>query len=328
MHLFIKLAACGINVFGHRAAAGGLLHRPPLPSGFVSVFVMQFVAQQGARPVRARQPKLDEGLADVEISVFVEGVDVLHRCGESAGAEGVVRAGVVVVAAELLEAGARETLVRLAQIKRNFVVIGQCVALDNHVHAVGALLFDAELGHATAEAAPHPLMFLKLARIAADRHVTHGGRERELRLLLRVERVRVRVFPRRALINPGAEQGDLVARERVALALGRHFHLGHQPRHVMNERTSGAVAGQDVPSFAAATQRRLARGEREAALGFFRAVAAQARGFKDRLDVAHEIYGAGGGGRQLGRVNLGSGDSRGEKEHPKSKVPDPRSWAS
>ena len=67
----------------------------------------------------------------------------------------------------------------------------------------------------------------------------------------------------------------------------------------MNERALHAVAGNNVRAVVAPFERRCVAGEAEMALGFFRAVTAEAGRFEDGLDVAGEIYLCLGGWRKF-----------------------------
>ena len=50
--------------------------------------------------------------------------------------------------------------------------------------------------------------------------------------------------PDRALVDPRAQQADLLRRQRIAL--GRHLHVGIEPRDEMDQRALRAFAGHDV----------------------------------------------------------------------------------
>src|SRR5689334_18351495 len=50
------------------------------------------------------------------------------------------------------------------------------------------------------------------------------------------------VRPHDPLINPGAEQADLVGGERLAFAIRRHFGIGHEPRGEMDYPAFGTFA--------------------------------------------------------------------------------------
>src|SRR5581483_3476498 len=112
-------------------------------------------------------------------------------------------------------------------------------------------------------------------------------------------------FPDYALVNPRAQQANLFRPELVALAERRHFHVLHQVGDILNERTFGAVARDDVRALVPTLQCIRAVVEPEVALGLLGAVAPQTRGVQNRLYITGKINLVGGRGRQLGFINGG-----------------------
>jgi hypothetical protein len=93
-----------------------------------------------------------------------------------------------------------------------------------------------------------------------------------------------------SLVNPRPQQADLVRRELVSFADGRHLHVLDGIGGIVDEEALGAVAGNDVICiFAAAGQRRSTVVESEMTFWFFRPVAAEAGVLENRLDVPGEI---------------------------------------
>jgi hypothetical protein len=87
---------------------------------------------------------------------------------------------------------------------------------------------------------------------------------------------------------------------------------------IVDERALGAVAGKNVHSIITAFEGVRAVVKTESVFRFFRAVAAEAGGIQNGLDIAGEINGDGSGGRQFGFIHLGGGGARAEQEKPKA----------
>ena len=104
--------------------------------------------------------------------------------------------------------------------------------------------------------------------------------------------------PVRPLINPRAQQANLITGERIALL--RHLHLWHQPGHEMDERTLGTLAGPDGGGVIVST---LESGhfvvQAKPSLVLVRPVTFNALRLEERLDVFLELHWAVCGGRQL-----------------------------
>jgi hypothetical protein len=125
-----------------------------------------------------------------------------------------------------------------------------------------------------------------------------------------------------ALIDPGAEQRDLFLGERrivFAHIDGRHFHIKHEVGDVVDDGAFGAFAGDDGGFIAiAAFDERLAGGNDEAAFGAVAAVAFEAGGLDDFLDMLVEgNAGLAGWGGKFGNVRYfvsGVGGDDGSEE--------------
>src|SRR5436190_18666358 len=124
-------------------------------------------------------------------------------------------------------------------------------------------------------------MLAKLMLVAAHRGPADSGSQHD------IEEIRGSgVVPCRALVNPGAQQSNLIGVERVALSLGGHFQIRHQSGDVMDERAFAAVTGEDVHAIFAAFEGCVAVIEAESSFGFFRSVASNTGSLKNRFDVA------------------------------------------
>src|SRR5262245_54228955 len=99
--------------------------------------------------------------------------------------------------------------------------------------------------------------------------------------------------PLSALIDPGAEQRDLVCCQRgesLPHGPGRHFRLGHLTGHVVDQRALLAVPGNNgrLPG-CAALQDGVPAIDAETAPRLFTAVTGDARALQERLDLLREI---------------------------------------
>ena len=173
---------------------------------------------------------------------------------------------------------------------------------------------------------PHPRRGLHLRQRRADRclvgPVIPAALEHGLRDLLglgRLRRFRAGVGVderhagriRRAGIDPGAQQPDLLRRQLDALLLRRHRDVLDEARYQLDQRALLAVPRQDdLVVLLAALQEPVARVEAEAALLPLLAVTADAGRLEERLDVLVEVVGR-RGGRQLADVG---GVEAGERE--------------
>lgn len=79
----------------------------------------------------------------------------------------------------------------------------------------------------------------------------------------------------------------------------------------MDERAFGAITGEDVHAVIAAFERSRAAVEAKTTLGLYRAVAANARGIKDRFYVASEIDFIRCRRWKLSFINLGRAEKEG-----------------
>src|SRR6266478_575697 len=111
-----------------------------------------------------------------------------------------------------------------------------------------------------------------------------------------------RGIPGYALVDPRAQERDLLSGERVPFARWRHFHILFQTGDVINQRAFGAIARNDVHAVLAALERGRAIVEPESAFGFLRAVAPEAGSIEDGLDVSGEINCLLSRGRKFGFV--------------------------
>ena len=105
-----------------------------------------------------------------------------------------------------------------------------------------------------------------------------------------------------ALVDPGAERGDLVfgeGGEILAHVDGRHFHIEHEIGGEVDDGALGAFAGDDGGFAAiAAFDEGFAGGDRVAAFGAVAAMALEAGGFDDLFDMLVEGDPGFGGGRR------------------------------
>src|ERR1019366_3657403 len=85
-----------------------------------------------------------------------------------------------------------------------------------------------------------------------------------------------------------------------------HFGIEDDTGHKMNERTFGAVVGDNVHLVLAAFQGVLPGGQGKLPFGPFAGMAFEAGTFQDRLNIADKINGARRWLGQAGRVNDGS----------------------
>lgn len=127
-------------------------------------------------------------------------------------------------------------------------------------------------------------VFAEFAFITGNCEQLKGGADRESDL------IGFAGVPRQALIDPGAEKRDFMGSEWFVFRSGRrHLHVFDEARDIIDERTAGAVAGNDRRAVLAALESCGAIVEAKAAFGAFGAVAAEATGVEDRANVAGEI---------------------------------------
>ena len=95
----------------------------------------------------------------------------------------------------------------------------------------------------------------------------------------------------------------------------------------MNERTFGALAGQNVHAFLAAFKRGFAIVQTEFTFRILRAVATQATGFQNRFDIARENNVRHGRRRQFGNIHFVGKNARtkNKNEQPQTHLPKLRS---
>ena len=149
-----------------------------------------------------------------------------------------------------------------------------------------------------------PPVLTKLLLVAVNANPLHGRRNAEDRFAFRRRGFR---RPMSALVDPGAQQADLFRRQRLTLARGRHLHVLHQPRDVVDQFAFRAVAGNDVVLVVLAPfERRLAIVEPEMRLGFFRSVATETTLLEEGFHVAVELHLRRRGCGQLADIRFGS----------------------
>src|SRR5262249_33883112 len=122
-----------------------------------------------------------------------------------------------------------------------------------------------------------------------------------------------RAGPPGPLIDPGAEQADLLGRERLARPFGRHLVVLVEAGGITDQAALGALARHDRRPAVTPGHRAIFDVQRQAALLFLRAVAAIAVPRQDRRDVAGIVdRPAGRGGERRSRRRLiGSGHAGG-----------------
>jgi hypothetical protein len=120
--------------------------------------------------------------------------------------------------------------------------------------------------------------------------------------------------PNRTLIDPCAQNTDLLSGERVAFATGRHLHVFFEAGDETYERTVGTLARHDGWLTIGTTREGDSfHVETEVAFLFFRAVAFEAPLRENRLDVALEIDSAVDRQLQLRSICRPSTDGRKER---------------
>ena len=147
------------------------------------------------------------------------------------------------VAPPLLNAGANEARVCLFEREPEFrvVLLEQCVTRGGKLFVRADLFFQGEVFDAALPAFFHAFEFAEFFRVAADADPADDGRDAEDGLLRRTCSA-----PAHTLINPRAQQADLLRGERLALAGRRHLHVLDEASDVVNEAALRAVAGDDV----------------------------------------------------------------------------------
>ena len=94
----------------------------------------------------------------------------------------------------------------------------------------------------------------------------------------------------------------------------------------MNERTFGAIAGNDINAIIAAFEGGLTIIETEMALGSLRSMAAEAGFLEDRFDIGLERYSSLGRGRQLAGIKGGSGEQGRGAERSEQNLGEKLNW--
>ena len=203
---------------------------------------------------------------------------------------------VVVIPPPLLVAAADKAQLVFLQRQLHAIILlpRQRAAFEAQPRVAAQFLFERKFLHATGHAFAQPLLLAEGTTISAHAHRANRRHGRE------TKRGRVgRRRPRRALLDPRAQQSHLLACQRLALAHRRHLEVGHQPRDVAQQRTLRTAPRHDGHAVLTAAQRRRAGVEAEAALRSLAPVATHARLREDRLDVARELDRGRRCGRQL-----------------------------
>ena len=217
------------------------LHITPIQSGFRSVPVLVFVTQCNRRPVWQRQPEVNPGPALVEKQV---GTD--HELGRRDG--GIERAAILRVFAPMLESGINVANVRLCQIEFQFEVLvgGKVMSLGGKFFVGADGFVEGKRFDTPGKSVTRPFQFAKFSLVP----VQTDAAERQLCVHSRPGRD-IRNAPIRPLIDPGAQQADLF-RRKFAFAGRRHFDFVVGHCDVADQRTAGAVAGNNINAFRAA----------------------------------------------------------------------------
>ena len=179
----------------------------PFLRGFAAFAVLVLVAKNNLGPTGLGQSEFGKGLAGIEMKITIERKDGRRLRTEATVMKSIVRAVIIVVVPELLEPETHETEVLLSQVEGDLVVIRHHPPFGEERGTIGKFLRESKIRQPAGEAAPHPLMLLKLLCVAADRHPTHRRRGGELHHLLRGE---INLLPNDPLIDPRAEQRHLI----------------------------------------------------------------------------------------------------------------------
>ena len=168
------------------------------------------------------------------------------------------------------------------------------------VHREAGLLIDrtlrGELGHAARPTIIQPGLFAELRPVTAHRDVAGAGRhfKRQPRAFRLIHAAVIEL-----LIDPRAEQRDLVGFEWLALAGRWHGHIAIQSGDRMNQRTIRALTQNNGRPVLTTRQRGRTVVEPEAALRFLRSMTTETGFFKDGEDVLPILDLASEGRRQF-----------------------------
>ena len=276
----------------HHAALCGVA---PVQRGLRAVAELKLVAQRHARPV-------GQGEAHVEGRAPAVHEQLAAQPEARRGERGVGAAGVIVVAPPLLELGAHKAHIAAVQreLHRVVFIAGQGATGQREPRVGIKLLLVGEVGRTAGDAGAEAGVLAELRLVAVDGHEADGGRDGELNLRLTAGRGGIPLHP---LVNPRAELAHLFGGERLALARWWHLRLCVESCDGVNQPTLPTAARKDGGTARPAAQGGIPSVEAEAALGIHRAVAAEAGGFEDGLDVAREVNRGGGGRREFAGVN-------------------------
>ena len=265
-------------------------HAAPLLRGQAAVAAKAFVGEIELRRVAPGQAGGEPDVLVVEVRRIGQAERrVLHAVEPATGAEAKL-APRLVADLHVAQAGTVD-----AQPRQVILVATDIAAVELDVRATLGLAGGGDLAKPERESPGHSQVLAKRLLAAADRDVpSHrlGG-----------ENSFNRLRPRRALVDPAANQANLLAAQGRCFAFRRHLRVLDQAGDNVDERAVGAVAGQDRHAEFAALERRLAAGQPEVALGPFVAVALEAGTLQQRLDVGGEIDFALGGHRQFAGID-------------------------
>src|SRR5438045_783391 len=118
--------------------------------------------------------------------------------------------------------------------------------------------------------------------------------------------------PKRALVDPRAQDGDLFFGERVAF--GGHLAVGIEAGDILDERAVSAALGDNGDAIVAAGKSGSGDIEPVTALLFLLAVTGVAVLGEDGLDVFDEVNGAIEGWRELGGFGAAGDEEQRERE--------------
>ena len=265
-------------------------HAAPLLRGQAAVAAKAFVGEIELRRVAPGQAGGEPDALVVEVRRIGQAERrVLHAVEPATGAEAKL-APRLVADLHVAQAGTVD-----AQPRQVILVATDIAAVELDVRATLGLAGGGDLAKPERESLGHSPVLAKRLLAAADRDVpSHrlGG-----------ENSFNRLRPRRALVDPAANQANLLAAQGRCFAFRRHLRVLDQAGDNVDERAVGAVAGQDRHAEFAALKRRLAARHPEVTLGPLFTVALEAGTLQQRLDVGGEIDFALGGHRQFACID-------------------------
>ena len=282
VHLFLEFLGSRVN--GAEIERGGIGHRSPLEGRPCAFSAQVFIAQDKARELRLLETHLDPGPAAVHVQPVI--IQLVRRHA----VWGIVTAGAIKPPPILRVTATHETKILLAIGERDRVILETGERVPCHAdHAIAAdRLLHGEILDAARGPVGHPDMFTEFCFIATDGEPLKRERGGDLDRRT-VARLRVALGEQRSLVDPGPKHGHLIVVERFVTSGRGHFHAFDQPRHVMNERASSAVARNDRDPHVSPAHGRLAVGQAVAAPGTLARVAAVAGVLENGEDIAVEL---------------------------------------